>query len=316
MKSVMLLEGGSYRGIYTSGVLDVFMEHDVYPDCVVGVSAGSLNGLGYVAKQPGRSRDIVLTYGMDPRYVGVQALRREHNLVGFDFILREVQDRYPFDGETFCHSGMKFYAVAVNCRTGEQEYIDRDETEDILTAVAASSSMPFFCRKVKIGGEFYLDGGTGLHLPLGFLREHPEYDRVVGLDSGADDFISKPFGMMELIARIRAVLRRTEDMQDKDEPRPLVAGGICVDERAHTVFVNEQEVQLTLKEYQLLCLLMKNRGAVLTRDVLLENIWGYNNESETRTVDVHIRTLRQKLGADGALIETVRGVGYRMGEHT
>ena len=143
-----------------------------------------------------------------------------------------------------------------------------------------------------------------------------EYDKVMGLDCGADDYITKPFGMMELIARIRAVLRRTEDMQDKDEPRPLVAGGICVDEGAHTVFVNEQEVQLTLKEYQLLCLLMKNRGAVLTRDVLLENIWGYNNESETRTVDVHIRTLRQKLGADGALIETVRGVGYRMGEHT
>lgn len=146
--------------------------------------------------------------------------------------------------------------------------------------------------------------------------KNTEYDKVVGLDTGADDYIPKPFGMMELIARIRAVLRRTEDMQDKDEPRPLVAGGICVDERAHTVFVNEQEVQLTLKEYQLLCLLMKNRGAVLTRDVLLENIWGYNNESETRTVDVHIRTLRQKLGADGALIETVRGVGYRMGEHT
>ena len=143
-----------------------------------------------------------------------------------------------------------------------------------------------------------------------------EYDKVMGLDCGADDYITKPFGMMELIARIRAVLRRTEDMQDKDEPRPLVAGGICVDERAHTVFVNGQEVQLTLKEYQLLCLLMKKRGAVLTRDVLLENIWGYNNESETRTVDVHIRTLRQKLGADGALIETVRGVGYRMGEHT
>ena len=146
--------------------------------------------------------------------------------------------------------------------------------------------------------------------------KNTEYDKVVGLDTGADDYIPKPFGMMELIARIRAVLRRTENMQDKDEPRPLVAGGICVDERAHTVFVNEQEVQLTLKEYQLLCLLMKNRGAVLTRDVLLENIWGYNNESETRTVDVHIRTLRQKLGADGALIETVRGVGYRMGEHT
>lgn len=178
MKSVMLLEGGSYRGVYTSGVLDVFMEHDIYPDCVVGVSAGSLNGLGYVARQPGRSRDIVLNYGMDPRYVGVKALRREHNLVGFDFILREAQQMYPFDAETFFHSKTKFYAVATNCRTGQQEYIDRDEAEDILTAVAASSSMPFFCRKVRIGGEEYLDGGTGLHLPLGFLKEHPEYDRV------------------------------------------------------------------------------------------------------------------------------------------
>ena len=173
------------------------------------------------------------------------------------------------------------------------------------------------CKPQLILLDIMLPGEDGITI-LRRLRAAPdtEYDKVVGLDTGADDYIPKPFGMMELIARIRAVLRRTEDMQDKDEPRPLVAGGICVDERAHTVFVNEQEVQLTLKEYQLLCLLMKNRGAVLTRDVLLENIWGYNNESETRTVDVHIRTLRQKLGADGALIETVRGVGYRMGEHT
>lgn len=146
--------------------------------------------------------------------------------------------------------------------------------------------------------------------------KNTEYDKVVGLDTGADDYIAKPFGMMELVARIRAVLRRTEARAESEGPHPLVAGGICVDERAHTVFADGQEVQLTLKEYQLLTLLMKNRGAVLTRDVLLENIWGYGSENETRTVDVHIRTLRQKLGADGALIETVRGVGYRMGEHT
>lgn len=146
--------------------------------------------------------------------------------------------------------------------------------------------------------------------------KNTEYDKVVGLDTGADDYIAKPFGMMELVARIRAVLRRTEARAESEGPHPLVAGGICVDERAHTVFVDGQEVQLTLKEYQLLTLMMKNRGAVLTRDVLLENIWGYGSENETRTVDVHIRTLRQKLGADGALIETVRGVGYRMGEHT
>lgn len=146
--------------------------------------------------------------------------------------------------------------------------------------------------------------------------KNTEYDKVVGLDSGADDYVAKPFGMMELVARIRAVLRRTQaEPGSEEQARLLVAGEICVDERAHSVFVGEREVQLTLKEYQLLCLLMKNRGAVLTRDVLLENIWGYGNESETRTVDVHIRTLRQKLGAAGAMIETVRGVGYRMGEH-
>ena len=145
--------------------------------------------------------------------------------------------------------------------------------------------------------------------------KNTEYDKVVGLDSGADDYVAKPFGMMELVARIRAVLRRTQHEPPDETARPLVAGEICVDERAHTVYVGDKEVQLTLKEYQLLCLLMKKRGAVLTRDVLLESIWGYGNESETRTVDVHIRTLRQKLGPSGALIETVRGVGYRMGDH-
>ena len=153
-------------------------------------------------------------------------------------------------------------------------------------------------------------------LPVILLTaKNTEYDKVIGLDSGADDYVAKPFGMMELVARIRAVLRRTQDNPPGEGGgRPLVAGSICVDERAHSVHVGADEVQLTLKEYQLLCLLMKNQGAVLTRDVLLENIWGYGNESETRTVDVHIRTLRQKLGAGGALIETVRGVGYRMGE--
>ena len=135
-------------------------------------------------------------------------------------------------------------------------------------------------------------------LPVILLTaKNTEYDKVIGLDSGADDYIAKPFGMMELVARVRAVLRRTQDAVSS----------------AEHVLLSGQPVQLTLKEYQLLTLLMKNQGAVLTRDVLLENIWGYGSESETRTVDVHIRTLRQKLGDGGALIETVRGVGYRMG---
>lgn len=142
-------------------------------------------------------------------------------------------------------------------------------------------------------------------LPVILLTaKNTEYDKVIGLDSGADDYIAKPFGMMELVARVRAVLRRTQDAVSPAEHVLLSDGPISLDERAHTVCVSGQPVQLTLKEYQ---------GAVLTRDVLLENIWGYGSESETRTVDVHIRTLRQKLGDGGALIETVRGVGYRMG---
>ena len=151
-------------------------------------------------------------------------------------------------------------------------------------------------------------------LPVILLTaKNTEYDKVIGLDSGADDYIAKPFGMMELVARVRAVLRRTQDAVSPAEHVLLSDGPISLDERAHTVCVSGQPVQLTLKEYQLLTLLMKNQGVVLTRDVLLENIWGYGSESETRTVDVHIRTLRQKLGDGGALIETVRGVGYRMG---
>ena len=138
-----------------------------------------------------------------------------------------------------------------------------------------------------------------------------EYDKVIGLDSGADDYIAKPFGMMELLARVRAVLRRIQP-EGEAVADALRAGPISVDPRAHETFVNGQKVRLTLKEYELLCLLMRSRGAVLTRDVLLETIWGYCTESETRTVDVHIRTLRQKLGDAGEMIETVRGVGYRL----
>lgn len=269
MKSVMLLEGGSYRGIYTSGVLDVFMEHDVYPDCVVGVSAGSLNGLGYVAKQPGRSRDIVLNYGMDPRYVGVKALRREHNLVGFDFILREVQEAYPFDAHSFFRSSMKFYAVAVNCRTGQQEYMDRDESPDILTAVAASSSMPFFCRKVKIGGEEYLDGGTGLHLPLGFLKEHPEYDRVVVVLTRRLDYRKSPLGgaMKRLASRLyRNYPKLLENILNEADIYAAEREELARMEKAGRVLVIQPEEELPIGRLERDMEKLKNGYAMGRRD--------------------------------------------------
>jgi predicted patatin/cPLA2 family phospholipase len=194
MKTLIMLEGGSYRGVYTSGVLDVWMEQNIYPDCVVGVSAGALNGMCYAAKQPGRCRDIVLNYGLDPRYVGTKALRHEHNLVGFDFILRETRKQYPFDEETFFHGGVDFYAAVTSCATGKQEYMGRDQVEDIYAAIAASASMPFFCRRVTVGDGQYLDGGIGTHLPLDFLTQHPEYDRVAAVLTRRLDYRKKPYG--------------------------------------------------------------------------------------------------------------------------
>ena len=137
-----------------------------------------------------------------------------------------------------------------------------------------------------------------------------EYDKVVGLDSGADDYVTKPFGMMELVSRIKAVLRRTGKVEDRMD---METAGVHVDVKKHEVTVDGKEISLTLKEFELLEKLMRNQGIVLTRDQLLTEIWGYDFDGETRTVDVHIRTLRQKLGEKGEIIQTVRGVGYRVG---
>lgn len=135
-----------------------------------------------------------------------------------------------------------------------------------------------------------------------------EYDTVVGLDSGADDYIPKPFRMMELISRIRALLRRTED----DGAEEYQTGNLYVCPSRHIATVDKKNVNLTLKEYEVLCLLLKNSGTVLSRTQLLNQVWGYEFDGESRTVDVHIRTLRQKLGSAGELVETVRGVGYKI----
>ena len=137
-----------------------------------------------------------------------------------------------------------------------------------------------------------------------------EYDKVLGLDSGADDYVSKPFGTMELISRIKALLRRTGN---DDEPAEYRRGSLYVCPSKHIVRVDDKDVTLTLEEFELLCFLFKNNGMVLTRDEILSHIWGYEFDGESRTVDVHIRTLRSKLGDAGKYIETVRGIGYKMG---
>ena len=138
-----------------------------------------------------------------------------------------------------------------------------------------------------------------------------EYDKVMGLDQGADDYLAKPFGMMEMVSRIRAVLRRTSGAREK--PR-MTMGRLEMDPESHTVRVDGSRVELTLKEFELLRLFLEHPGRVFTRDQLLERIWSTDYLGETRTVDVHIGTLRTKLGACGEYIRTVRGVGYRLEE--
>ena len=141
-----------------------------------------------------------------------------------------------------------------------------------------------------------------------------EIDKVKGFEKGADDYIAKPFGMMELVARVKARLRGRSNTQKEQSEYSVDCLYVCPDK--HIVTVNGRSVALTLKEFEMLCMLLKNCNVVLTRDQILNKIWGYSFDGESRTVDVHVRTLRQKLGEAGTCIETVRGVGYRMGDES
>ena len=148
------------------------------------------------------------------------------------------------------------------------------------------------------------------HIPVMMITaKTTEMDMVKGLDDGADDYIRKPFSVMELLSRVRALLRRTQEK----EPEQLLVGKILLDNERHTVVAGERSVELTLKEYELLRYLMRNEDIVLSRESIMLSVWGVDFEGESRTVDMHIKTPRQKLGEQGKQIRTVRGVGYAIG---
>ena len=211
------------------------------------------------------------------------------------------------DDERLIVKGIKFSLVQddmeVDCAYDGEEALEMaKKTEyDIVLLDVMLPKMDGFevCQRIR---EFS-------NMPIIMLTaKSSEYDTVVGLDSGADDYIPKPFRMMELISRIRALLRRTED----DGAEEYRTGNLYVCPSRHIATVDKKNVNLTLKEYEVLCLLLKNSGTVLSRTQLLNQVWGYEFDGESRTVDVHIRTLRQKLGSAGELVETVRGVGYKI----
>ena len=162
---------------------------------------------------------------------------------------------------------------------------------------------------ISILKELRSNGATAELPVLMLTAKGSVYDKVVGLDSGADDYLAKPFEMIELISRVKALLRRSARKREKELIR---IGSIIIDDGKHTVQAGGQAVTLTLKEYELLKFLAQNCGFAFTREQLLAKIWGYDYGGGTRTVDVHIQTLRQKLGDSGEQIQTVRGVGYRM----
>ena len=139
-----------------------------------------------------------------------------------------------------------------------------------------------------------------------------EMDKVKGLDCGADDYLTKPFGVMELLARVRALLRRT---QEETPSAVMTLGDVTLDRESHRVTAGGQEIALTHMEFELLAFLMAHAGKAVTREVLLDDVWGIAYSGDTRTIDVHVRTLRQKLGDSGRMIATIRNVGYRMDEH-
>ncbi|WP_066688842.1 response regulator transcription factor [Christensenella intestinihominis] len=156
-----------------------------------------------------------------------------------------------------------------------------------------------------------LSSQSGFDVPVIFLTARTtEVDKVSGLNLGADDYITKPFGVLELIARVNAVLRRAKRTSRPQQPIEL--GGLKIDVSAHTLYVDGEKTELTYKEFEMLRYFMRNPGLVLTREMLLNEIWGIDTDIETRTVDMHIKTLRQKIGRCGECIKTVRGVGYRL----
>jgi len=167
----LVIEGGAFRGLYASGALDALMEEGINMRCTVGVSAGAMNGVNYVAGQIGRSARINLRYRHDSRYVGPQALRKNRGIVGFDFVFGKMEGIEDLDMDRFADDAREFYAVVTNLNTGETEYIEKNSGRNVFRAVQASASMPFVSRPVMIDQQPYLDGGCSCKIPYQFAMD-------------------------------------------------------------------------------------------------------------------------------------------------
>ena len=186
-KGCIVLEGGAFRGTYTEGVLDALMLSDINLECVLGVSAGAMNGLNYVSGQIGRTIRVTLKYRHDSRYMGLKALKKDKGLFGFGFIFGELMDIEFFDKKRLMNSPMRFLAAATNCETGETEFFEKTGEVDIYEAVKASSSLPLVSQPVNLNGIEYFDGGCSKKVPYEWAFENG-YDKVVVVRTRHADF--------------------------------------------------------------------------------------------------------------------------------
>lgn len=186
----MVLEGGAFRGLYTSGVLDALMEEGINLSCTIGVSAGALNGVHYVSGQIGRSARLNLRYRHDANYVGGKAILKNRGVIGFDFAFHEFGKEDPLDAETFWNPRRRYIAVTTDCLTGKAHYFEKGKCSDIMQAVRASASMPYLSSMVMLDGRPYLDGGCACRIPYRFAI-HEKFEKIVIVRTRPADYRKK-----------------------------------------------------------------------------------------------------------------------------
>ncbi len=179
IKAALVLEGGALRGMYTSGVLDTFLKNNMEFECVAGVSAGALNAMSYISKQPGRSAKINLEYCDDPRYIGRKAFIKNKGIIGYDYLFGDIsENKVPFDYKSFENTNQRFIIVTTNCEKAETEYLEKSNCNDLFKAAQASSSMPLASAMVEINNNHYLDGAVITSIPVKWALEQG-YEKVV-----------------------------------------------------------------------------------------------------------------------------------------
>lgn len=179
IKAALVLEGGALRGMYTSGVLDTFLKNNMEFECVAGVSAGALNAMSYISKQPGRSAKINLEYCDDPRYIGRKAFIKNKGIIGYDYLFGDIsENKVPFDYKSFENTNQRFIIVTTNCEKAETEYLEKSNCNDLFKVAQASSSMPLASAMVEINNNHYLDGAVTTSIPVKWALEQG-YEKVV-----------------------------------------------------------------------------------------------------------------------------------------